>query len=161
MKKLFCFFLKTEKSDIILNNLREKSPNVQQLFFCPLYLRLFCHLHQIVGDEIWKLVGSVASLFEELINRLHSSAHKASPLEESELMTKLSKLAYGKTATRSVVITQGDLFGGGVTPDEVQDFMAGVNGLLVGTSLFYFAHQSIQVKIFYLLICILSYLLLK
>ena len=167
MKKLFCFFLKTGDSDKILKKLREKSPNVQKLFFCPLYLRLFCHLHQIVGDEIWRLVGSVASLFEELINRLHCSAHKASPLEEIELMTKLSKLAYGKTATRSVVITQEDLLGGGVTPNEVQDFMVGLNGpvlkaLLVGTSLFYFAHQSIQVKdIFFYLVYYYIYFLNK
>ena len=145
MKKLFRFFVETEDSDKILIKLKEKSPNVERLVFCPLYLRLFCHLHRMVGEEIWKVVGSVAGLFDELLSRLHSSAHKASPLGEGELTRKLSKLAYGKTAGRSVVVEQEDLIGCGVTPDEVQDLMVGVNGVLVGTSLFYFAHQSIQV----------------
>ena len=51
---------------------------------------------------------------------------------------------------RSVVITQEDLLECQITPNEVQDLMIGVHGqannALVGPSLFYFAHQSIQVS---------------
>ena len=130
--------------------LLEKSPKIQQLTFCPLFLRLFCHLYEIVGDEIWKVVSSTANLFDELLTRLQQSAHKGSQLQEGEVMTKLSKLAYNTTMQRSVVITQEDLSKCEITPDDVQDLMIGVNSgsssALVGPSLFYFAHQSIQVS---------------
>ena len=149
MKKLFRFYIKTDDVDKILSKLLEKSPKIQQLTFCPLFLRLFCHLYEIVGDEIWKVVESTANLFDELLNRLQKCAHKGSQLEEDEVMTKLSKLAFKKTIERSVVITQEDLLECQITPNEVQDVMIGVHGntssALVGPSLFYFAHQSIQV----------------
>ena len=74
-----------------------------------MFLRLFCHLYEIVGEEIWKIVESTANLFDELLNRLQSCAHKGSQIDNDELMTKLSKLAYNKTMQRSVVITQEDL----------------------------------------------------
>ena len=150
MKKLFRFYIKTEDVDEILSKLLEKSPKIQQLTFCPLFLRLFCHLYEIVGDEIWKIVESTASLFNELLNRLQCCAHKGSQLDENEVMTKLSKLAYNKTIERSVLITQEDLLKCQITPNEVQDLIIGVHGetssALVGPSLFYFAHQSIQVS---------------
>ena len=150
MKKLFRVYIKNENVDDIIDKLLEKSPKIQQLTLCPLFLRLFCHLYEIVGDEIWKIVGSTANLFDELLNRLQHSAFKASQLEEIELMTKLSKLAYIKTVGGSVVITQKDLLQCQIKPNEVQDLMIGVHGeansALVGPSLFYFAHQSIQVS---------------
>ena len=95
--------------DEILSKLLEKSPKIQQLIFCPLFLRLFCHLYEIVGDDIWKVVELPASLFNELLNRLHNCAHKGSQLDKDVLLTKLSKLAYNKTKEGSVVITQEDL----------------------------------------------------
>ena len=76
MKALFQFFIKTENVDEILYKLLEKSPKIQQLTLCPLYLRLFCHLYEVVGDEIWKVVESTASLFDKLITNLLLSAHK-------------------------------------------------------------------------------------
>merc|ERR1719376_882340 len=148
MKVLFRFYIKTENVDEIIDKLLKKSPKIQQLTFCPLFLRLFCHLYEIVGDEIWKLVSSTSNLFDELLIRLQQSAHKGSQLQEGEVMTKLSKLAYNTTMQRSVVITQKDLSKCEITPDDVQDLMIGVNSgsssALVGPSLFYFAHQSIQ-----------------
>ena len=150
MKVLFRFYIKTENVDEIIDKLLEKSPKIQQLTFCPLFLRLFCHLYEIIGDEIWTVVSSTANLFDELLNRLQHSAHKSSQLDEDEVMTKLSKLAYNTTMQRSVVITQEDLSKCEITPDDVQDLMIGVNSgsssALVGPSLFYFAHQSIQVS---------------
>ena len=92
MKKLFRFYIKTEDVHEIINKLLEKSPKIQQLTFCPLFLRLFCHLYEIVGEEIWKIVESTANLFDELLNRLQSCAHKGSQIDNDELMTKLSKL---------------------------------------------------------------------
>ena len=51
---------------------------------------------------------------------------------------------------RSVVITQEDLLECQITPNDVQDLMIGINpgsdSALVGSNLFYFAHQSIQVS---------------
>ena len=150
MKKLIRFYIKTESVDKIIDKILEKSQRIHQLTFCPLFLRLFCHLYEIVGDEIWIIIKSTANLFDELLNRLQSCAHKASQLDEDEIMTKLSKLAYKTTMQRSVVITQEDLLECQITPNEVQDLMIGVHGdtnnALVGPSLFYFAHQSIQVS---------------
>jgi len=148
MKTLIRFYIKSEDVDSILSKLLKTSPKIKQLTFCPLFLRLFCHLYDIVGDEIWKIVQSTASLFYELLNRLQSCAHKGSQLDEDEVMAKLSKLAYDKTMQGSVVITQEDLLKCQITPNEVQDLMIGVhsnsNSALVGPSLFYFSHQSIQ-----------------
>ena len=150
MKILLRFYIKTEDVDEMIEKLLEKSPKIQQLTFCPLFLRLFCHLYEIVGDEIWKTVESIANLFDELLSRLHNCAHKGSQFQEDEIMTKLSKLAYHKTIERSVVITQEDLSKCQITPNEVQDLMIGVHGdassALIGPSLFYFSHQSIQVS---------------
>ena len=153
MKKLFRFFIKTDDVDKIINMLLKKSPQIHQLTFCPLFLRLFCHLYEIVGEDIWETVQSTASLFNELLTRLQSCAHKGSQLDDDEILTKLSKLAYNKTMQRSVVITQEDLSECKITPNDVQDLMIGVhsnsNSALVGPSLFYFAHQSIQVNILF------------
>ena len=161
MKKLFRFYIKTENVNEIVDKLLEKSPKIQQLTFCPLFLRLFCHLYEIVGDEIWKVVESTASLFNELLNRLQCCAHKGSQLDENVVMTKLSKLAYKKTMERSVVITQEDLLECQITLNEVQDLMIGVHGeassALIGPSLFYFAHQSIQVSLISFCCVILRY----
>ena len=151
MKTLFRFYLKSDDTDKIIKKLLDKSPRIQQLTYCPLFLRLFCHLYEIAGDEIWTIVESTANLFDELLTRLQHCAHKGSQLDEDEVMTKLSKLAYNKTTQRSVVITQEDLSACSITPNEVQDLMIGVhsnsNSALVGPSLFYFAHQSIQVSL--------------
>ena len=151
MKTLFRFYLQSDDVDKIIKKLLDKSPRIQQLTYCPLFLRLFCHLYQIAGDEIWTIVESTANLFDELLTRLQRCAHKGSQLDEDEVMTKLSKLAYNKTTQRSVVITQEDLSECSITPNEVQDLMIGVhsnsNSALVGPSLFYFSHQSIQVSL--------------
>ena len=151
MKKLIHFYLKCDDVDKIINKLIDKSPRIQQLTYCPLFLRLFCNLYEMAADEIWTIVESTANLFDELLTRLQHCAHKGSQLDEDEIMTKLSKLAYNKTTQRSVVITQNDLSECRITPNEVQDLMIGVhsnsNTALVGPSLFYFAHQSIQVSL--------------
>ena len=151
MITLFRFYIKSDDADQIIKKLLAKSPRIQQLTYSPLFLRLFCHLYEITGDEIWTIVESTANLFDELLNRLQHCAHNGSQLDEDEIMAKLSKLAYFKTTQRSVVITQEDLSECGVTPNEVQDLMIGVhanasNSAVVGSNMFYFAHQSIQVS---------------
>ena len=146
MKKLFCFYIKDEEVERVLNKLSQMSPKIQQLTFCPLYFRLFCLLYEMVGFEIFELLKSTANLFHELLIRLHNCAHKGSQL----VLTNLSKLAYNKTMEGSVVITQEDLLEYQITPNEVINTMIGVhidaNSALAGPSLFYFAHQSIQVS---------------
>ena len=151
MKTLFRFYMKTGDVDKIIKQILIKSPRIQQLIYCPLFLRLVCHLYEIVGDEIWTIVESTANLFDELLTRLQHCAHNGSQLEENRIMTKLSNLAYNKTTQRSVVITEEDLSECRITAADVQDLMIGVHGesnsALVGPSLFYFAHQSLQVSL--------------
>ena len=151
MKVLFSFYIENDDTDQIIKTILDKSPKIQQLIYCPLFLRLFCHLYEIVKDEIWKIVESTANLFDELLTRMQHCAHNSSQLEEDEIMIKLTRLAYNKTLERSVVINQEDLSECRITPHEVQDLMIGVhansNAALVGPSLFYFAHQSIQVSL--------------
>ena len=121
-----------------------------------MFLRLFCHLYEIVGDKIWKLVESTANMYNELLNCQHNCAHKGSQLDENVFLTKLSKLAYNKTIEGSIVITQEDLSECQIAPNEVRDLLIGVHGklncALIGQSLFYFAHQSMQVSRFSIVI---------
>ena len=151
MRALMSFYIQKSHVDQIISKLQEKSPRVQQLIYCPLFLRLFATLVNLSGsDEIWKIVYSTASLFDELLGRLQDCAHNAGEIEDTNVMCKIMELAYKKTMERSVVIDQNDLSNMRIDPNEIQDLAIGVHGdsnsALVGPSLFYFAHQSIQVS---------------
>ena len=152
MKRLMRFFINADCVELLIEKIMQKSPKVQQLVYCPLFLRLFCQLYNTVeDDEIWTTVQSTANLFDELLTRLQHSAHNASEFDEDGILDNLSKLAYEKTMSGSVVITQEDLINENIESDMVQDLVIGLHGdtnsALVGPSLFYFAHQSIQVSL--------------
>ena len=151
MRKLMSFYVHTGDVDQIVSKLQEKSPRVQQLIYCPLFLRLFAMLVNLSGlDEIWTIVQSTASLFDELFRRLQDCAHNGGEIEDTNVMSKIIELAYKKTMQRSVVIDQNDLSDLRIDPNDIQDLAIGVHGdsnsALIGPSLFYFAHQSIQVS---------------
>ena len=72
-----------------------------------------------------------------------------------ELDSRLAELAHTKTIVeRSVVIAQGDLERHHLTSVDVQDLVFAViemsgrlrNSSLVGVMIFYFHHQSVQVR---------------
>ena len=155
IKDLLKYYIK-EDVDLIVKKLLEKSPRVQQLLYCPLFLRCFASLANLTGlNEVWKFTKSTASLFDELISRLQFSAHNAGEIEDTKVLDKISQLAYNKTMEGSVVIDQNDLSKAGIGCDEIQDLTVGIRGnsnsALVGPTLFYFAHQSIQVSNLYFL----------
>ena len=157
IKNLMRFYTITDNEENIVKRLLESSSNVYKLVACPLFLRLFCHLYRTVErTEVWTKVQSTADLFNELLKRLQHSSHNASNLDKAEVLDKLSKLAYDKTMEGSVVMTQEDLTNAGLTIDMAQDLMLGfrTDYALVGSSLYYFAHQSIQVSI--MLVCFTS-----
>jgi len=154
MRILMSFYLQREDVDQIVSKLQEKCPRVQQLIFCPLFLRIFCILVNLSSlDEIWKIVNSTANLFDELFKRLQDCAHNAGEIEDINVMSKIMKLAFKKTMDGSVVIDQNDLSIFRIDPNEIQNLACGVHGVhgvhgsnspLVGPNIFYFAHQSIQ-----------------
>ena len=151
MRTLMSFYIQIGNVDQIIEKLLEKSPRVQQLIYCPLFLRLFASLLNLTGlNEIWKIVQSTANLFDELLRRLQDCAHNAGEIEDVSVFNKISELAYIKTIERSVVIDQNDLSSLNIAPSEIQDLAFGIHGTsnsaFVGPSLFYFAHQSIQVS---------------
>ena len=151
MRILMSFYIRTDNVDQIISKLLEKSPRVQQLIYCPLFLRLFAILVNLAGlHEIWEIVQSTASLFDELLRRLQDCAHNAGEIDDTNVLNKIIKLAYIKTMEGSVVMDQNDLSNLSIEPSEIQDLAIGVHGesnsALVGPSLFYFAHQSIQVS---------------
>ena len=151
MKVLMSFYVQTGDVEQIISKLQEKSPRVQQLIYCPLFLRLFAMLVNLSGlDEVWKTIRSTASLFDELLRRLQDCAHNAGEIEDTNVMSKIMELAYKKTMQGSVVIDQNDLTSLRIDPNEIQDLALGVHGdsnsALVGPRLFYFSHQSIQVS---------------
>ena len=93
---------------------------------------------------------SAASLFDELLKRLQDCAHNAGEIENTNVMDKILKLGYEKTMQRSVAIDQNDLTRLSIHPNKIQDLAIavneGTNSALIGSRLFYFAHQSIQVS---------------
>ena len=152
MMTLMSYYVKAGEVEQIVSKLLENSPRVQQIIYCPLFLRLFASLVNLVGlNEIWTIVRSTASLFDELLRRLHDSAHCSGEIEGTNALSKIMKLAFTKTMEGSVVINQNDLSSLTLEPNKIQDLVFGVHGksnsALVGPSLFYFAHQSIQVSL--------------
>ena len=145
------FYVQSEDVEQIVSKLLENSPRVQQLIYCPLFLRLFALLVNLAGlSEVWKIVHSTANLFDELLRRLQDCAHNAGEIEDTNVLNKIMELAFTKTIEGSVVIDQNDLSNFRIQPNEIQDLVFGVHGeansALIGPSLFYFAHQSIQVS---------------
>ena len=166
MKTLMSFYIQIGDVDKIIEKLLEKSPRVQQLIYCPLFLRIFASLLNLVGlNEMWKIVQSTANIFDELVIRLQDCAHNAGEIEDTNILNKIAKLAFRKTMEGSIVIDQHDLSKLDIEPSEIQNLAFGIHGdtnsALVGPSLFYFSHQSIQVSFSYLRIykfCLLMYL---
>ena len=71
MRTLMSYYIQTGDVEQILEKVLEKAPRVQQLIYCPLFLRLFASLVNLAGlSEIWTIVQSTANLFDELIRRL-------------------------------------------------------------------------------------------
>ena len=150
MRTLMQFYTKSRDADEMVAKLFENSPRVQQLTYCPLFLRIFCQLFVLVGSvEIWKIIQSTASLFDELLRRLQQSAHNAGEIEDENMFAKISNLAHAKTVSGSVVIDQNDLERFGIEAKDAQNLMIGIHGeanaALIGPCLFYFSHQSVQV----------------
>ena len=167
MKTLMRFYIENAEVDQIVEKLLEKTPRVQQLIYCPLFLRIFSSLVNIVGlNEMFTIVKSTANLFDEFLTRLQDCAHNAGEIEDTNILNKISELAFNKTMEEgSVVIDQSDLSCLSIEPNEIQDLVIAVNGennsALVGSSMYYFSHQSIQVSFSYLRIykfCLLMYL---
>ena len=152
MKTLMRFYIENAEVDQIVEKLLEKTPRVQQLIYCPLFLRIFSSLVNIVGlNEMFTIVKSTANLFDEFLTRLQDCAHNAGEIEDTNILNKISELAFNKTMEEgSVVIDQSDLSCLSIEPNEIQDLVIAVNGennsALVGSSMFYFCHQSIQVS---------------
>ena len=151
MRTLMSFYVQIGNAEQIVEKLLENSPRVQQLIYCPLFLRLFATLLNLIGlNEIVPIVQSSAHLFDELLRRLQDCAHNAGEIDDTNVFNKISKLAYRKTMERSVVIDQNDLSNLTIEPTEVQDLVFGIHGeansALIGPTLFFFAHQSIQVS---------------
>ena len=94
MMTLMSYYVKTGEVEQIVSKLLEKSPRVQQIIYCPLFLRLFASLVNLVGlNEIWTIVRSTASLFDELLRRLHDSAHYSGEIEGTNALSKIMELA--------------------------------------------------------------------
>ena len=150
MRILMQFYTKSRDIDEIVAKLLENSPRVQQLTYCPLFLRIFCQLFELIGSvEIWKIIQSTASLFDELLRRLQQSSHNAGEIEDENIFAKIVNLAHAKTMSGSVVIDQNDLERFGIEAKDAQNLMIGIHGeanaALIGPCLFYFSHQSVQV----------------
>ena len=153
-KKLLNYYIKTGNVDQVVEKLFKTSPRVHRLINCPLFLRFFASLVNSVGlNEIWPIVKSTSNFFEELLNRITQCTHNTikQELEDTDVLNKISKLAYKKTLEKSIAIDNNDLSSLNIEPSEIKDLSFGFQGyknnVLVGPNLFYFAHQSIQVSL--------------